>query len=79
MHMRYEMIASLKKMEASRSGGSSATSCSKTVCSLVKNKLTSLRERLKNAEETNDHIEAIRLDAQIFLLESMWIEFIKFG
>ncbi len=76
----YEMnMMDPNKLVAPRSGGSSVTSCSEMVYSLVKNKLENLRERLKNAEETNDHVEAIKLDAQISLLESIWIEFTRHG
>ncbi len=75
----YEMdMMDPNKLVAPRSEGSSVTSCSETVYSLVKNKLTSLREELKTAEKTNNHSRAIELKAHIFRLEYVRIELVRF-
>ena len=56
---------------------SSASVDGSTACDLVDKKLTSLRQRYSKACNENDHMEGIVLYAQIGILESMWLDFVR--
>jgi hypothetical protein len=44
---------------------------------LVEKKIASLKERYSKACDGNDHVEGIKLYAQICLLDNMWLDIIR--
>jgi hypothetical protein len=58
-------------------GSNSASAKGSTACELVDKKLKLLRKRLDIEVENKNYINAVKLDAQIFILESMWVDFIR--